>query len=61
MITSKIRFMIGLALIALSQGTQVLNDGFPDMIWEKPVFSLILCAVGLVLVGLSIRQGQEKE
>ena len=59
MITSKIRFMIGLALIALGPGTQVLNDGNPDMIWEKPLFSLILATIGLVLVGLSIREEKQ--
>ena len=59
MISSKMRFVIGLALIALAPGTQMLNDGFPDMIWEKPLFSLVLAAVGLVLVGLSI-QGEKE-
>ena len=59
MITNKTRFMIGLALIALGPGTQVLNDGNPDMIWEKPLLSLILAIIGLVLVGLSIREEKQ--
>ena len=59
MITNKIQFLIGLGMIAFGPGLQALNDGNPDMIWEKPFFGLALAAIGIVLAGLSIKQAHK--